>query len=130
LSLCHKLSTVNIHVYNNNLLLSANTIKYIVQRNSKDITQDGLPFSDYPLFDHGRVSRVVKIGTKFTDGICAFSDVIDFMVILRMPSKDFERYYYRLLDSNQLLTQRMTVCQRMFFSANPLGPYFPKRRMV
>ncbi|KAI8882334.1 hypothetical protein K501DRAFT_273740 [Backusella circina FSU 941] len=100
------------------------------QNNSKDLTQDGLPFSDYPLFDHGRVSRVVKIGAKFTDGICAFSDTIDFMVILKMSSKEFESYYYKLLDSSHLLTQRMVVCQRIFFSSNPLGPYFPKRHMV
>jgi hypothetical protein len=100
---------------------------YIDQPISSSLIQDGRPFVHYPLFNSEKITRLIKLGAKFTDTICAASEFIDFMYVLNMTKEEFVAFYDQMFQSKHILNERFKVISGPYYSINPLGPFKPTR---
>jgi hypothetical protein len=103
------------------------TFFYIDQPISSSLVQDGRPFVHYPLFNSEKITRLIKLGAKFTDTICAASEFIDFMYVLNMTKEEFVAFYDQMFQSKHILNERFKVIRGPYHSTNPLGPFKPTR---
>ncbi|KAG1051191.1 hypothetical protein G6F43_006588 [Rhizopus delemar] len=121
LDVARRLQQLYQRTYGNSLV--KDTVSEISKRLFCKLSFEGKRFCDHPLFTtRGRV-RLLRLANKFGDAVCALSEFVDFMQLMKMADEEFCEFYEELLENKWAISDRMRLAASFFNSKSPLGPF-------
>ncbi|RCH93694.1 hypothetical protein CU098_001528 [Rhizopus stolonifer] len=94
------------------------------------VLHEGKRFCSHPLFSARGRGRLLRLANKFGDAVCALSEFVDFMRIMKMQDEEFLEFYEELLENKWAIGDRMRQAANFFHSKSPLGPFTGVRPLV